>query len=151
MIPYLRKHSSVGLWWTMMAGLLNQDLLLPWKLTWHWNIPNFNRKYIFQWWVFCWHVSFLGGKMEANLGYPAFYSMSPQTRDTKKLVNLILSAGLPPAGPSFETRHRSQTWNHLSGEWMVATTQIERPIFPSKNKRSSPFQISIFAKWPRRK
>ena len=35
--------------------------LLPWKLTWHWNIPNFNRKYIFQWWVFCWHVSFGGG------------------------------------------------------------------------------------------
>ena len=34
--------------------------LLPWKLTWHWNMPNFNRKYFFQWWVFCWHVSFLG-------------------------------------------------------------------------------------------
>ena len=35
--------------------------LLPWKLTWHWNMPNFNRKYFFQWWVFCWHVSFFGG------------------------------------------------------------------------------------------
>ena len=35
--------------------------LLPWKLTWHWNMPNFNRKYIFQWWVFCWHVSFFWG------------------------------------------------------------------------------------------
>ena len=26
------------------------------KLTWHWKIPIFNRKYIFKWWGFPWHV-----------------------------------------------------------------------------------------------
>ena len=36
-------------------------LLAPWKPTWHWKIPVFNRKYIFKWWVFHCHVSFPGG------------------------------------------------------------------------------------------
>ena len=27
------------------------------KLTWQWNIPIFNRKYIFKWWIFHCHVS----------------------------------------------------------------------------------------------
>ena len=34
----------------------------PWKLTWHWKIPIFNRKYIFKWWIFHCHVSFRGGQ-----------------------------------------------------------------------------------------
>ena len=34
--------------------------LHPWKLTWHWKIPIFNRKYIFKWWIFHCHVSFRG-------------------------------------------------------------------------------------------
>ena len=28
------------------------------KLTWHWKIPIFNRKYIFKWWMFHCHVNF---------------------------------------------------------------------------------------------
>ena len=32
----------------------------PWKLTWHWKIPIFNRKYIFKCWIFHCHVSFRG-------------------------------------------------------------------------------------------
>ena len=32
-----------------------------WKLTWHWKIPIFNRKYIFKWWIFHCHVSSWGG------------------------------------------------------------------------------------------
>ena len=36
--------------------------LHPWKPTWHWKIPIFNRKYIFKWWIFHCHVSFRGGK-----------------------------------------------------------------------------------------
>ncbi len=34
--------------------------LHPWKLTWHWKIPIFNRKYIFKWSIFHCHVSFRG-------------------------------------------------------------------------------------------
>ena len=34
--------------------------LHPWKLTWHWKIPIFNRKYIFKWSIFLCHVSFRG-------------------------------------------------------------------------------------------
>ena len=32
--------------------------LHPWKLTWHWKITIFNRKYIFKWWIFHCHVRF---------------------------------------------------------------------------------------------
>ena len=32
----------------------------PWKLTWHWKILIFNRKYIFNWFFFHCHVSFPG-------------------------------------------------------------------------------------------
>ena len=32
----------------------------PWKLTCHWKITIFNRKYIFIWWMFYCHVSFRG-------------------------------------------------------------------------------------------
>ena len=35
----------------------------PWKLTWHWKNPIFNRKYIFKWWIFHCHVSFRGGTL----------------------------------------------------------------------------------------
>ena len=34
--------------------------LHPWKLTWHWKIPIFNRTYISRWWMFSCHVSFRG-------------------------------------------------------------------------------------------
>ena len=35
--------------------------LHPWKLTWHWKIPRFNRKYILHsWWIFHCHVRFPG-------------------------------------------------------------------------------------------
>ena len=35
--------------------------LHPWKLTWHWKIPMFNKTCIFKWWMFYCHVSFRGG------------------------------------------------------------------------------------------
>ena len=35
--------------------------LHPWKLTWHWKITMFNRKYILKWWIFQCHVSFRRG------------------------------------------------------------------------------------------
>ena len=44
--------------------------LHSWKLTWHWQIPIFNRKYIFKWWMFSCHVSF----REGNLGNFAFHT-----------------------------------------------------------------------------
>ena len=36
-------------------------VFISWKLTWHWKIAMFNRKYIFKWWIFHCHVSFRGG------------------------------------------------------------------------------------------
>ena len=44
-------------WWD---GMICHDSwwLHPWKLTWHWKITIFNRKYIFKWWIFQCHVSF---------------------------------------------------------------------------------------------
>ena len=42
-------------------GIETSKQIHPWKLTWHWQIPIFNRKYIFKWWVFYCHVSFRGG------------------------------------------------------------------------------------------
>ena len=42
----------------------------PSKLTWHWKIRIFNRKYIFKWWVFHCHVSFPG-----NTSYPYFLTL----------------------------------------------------------------------------
>ena len=38
--------------------------LHPWKLTWHWKITIFNRKYIFKWWIFHCHVSFREGILQ---------------------------------------------------------------------------------------
>ena len=40
----------------------------PKKLTWHWNIPIFNRKYIFKWWIFHCYVSFPGGTPSSLFG-----------------------------------------------------------------------------------
>ena len=34
--------------------------ITPGKLTWHWKIAMFNRKYIFKWWIFHCHVSLRG-------------------------------------------------------------------------------------------
>ena len=52
--------------WTRIVYTGSQALqkteLHPWKPTWHWKIPIFNRKYIFKWWMFYCHVSFRGGK-----------------------------------------------------------------------------------------
>ena len=44
-----------------MCVLPMVSLLHPWKLTWHWNISIFNRKYIFRWYMFQCRVSFRGG------------------------------------------------------------------------------------------
>ena len=38
----------------------------PWKPTWYWKIPMFNRKYIFKWWIFPCHVSFQEGTLQQN-------------------------------------------------------------------------------------
>ena len=41
-----------------------QPKLTPLKTNeWHWKIPIFNRKYIFKWWRFHCHISFLGGTL----------------------------------------------------------------------------------------
>ena len=40
--------------------IMNHYHYPPWKLTWHWNITMFTRRYIFKWWVFHCHVSFAG-------------------------------------------------------------------------------------------
>ena len=50
------RFFGTSTWW----GHLNKSWLHPWKLTWHWKIPIFNRKYIFKWWIFHCHVSFRG-------------------------------------------------------------------------------------------
>ncbi len=49
-----------GVWWG--SKLFKYELHL-WKLTWHWKIPMFHRKYIFKWWIFHCHVN-LGGYSE---------------------------------------------------------------------------------------
>ena len=33
----------------LRAHPVQRDELLPWKLTWHWEITNFNRRYIYKW------------------------------------------------------------------------------------------------------
>ena len=48
MVVFPSNHSQKG-------GLLH-----PWKLTWHWKITIFNRKYIFKWRIFHCHVGFRG-------------------------------------------------------------------------------------------
>ena len=53
-ISIRRNHKGDILPW---KGTLK---LHPWKLTWHWKIPMFTRKYIFKWWMFHCHVSFRG-------------------------------------------------------------------------------------------
>ena len=65
--PTLQHHHLLVQGWeeTDPENQLNakhQYNLCPWKLTWHWKIPIFNRKYIFKWWSFHRHVSFLGCK-----------------------------------------------------------------------------------------
>ncbi len=45
------------------TGLMGiHDTVHPWKLTGHWKIPMFSRKYISKWWIFHCHVSFRGGR-----------------------------------------------------------------------------------------
>ncbi len=45
---------------------VQQITVHPRKLTWHWTIPIFNRKYIFKWWIFHCHVSFQGCSGRGN-------------------------------------------------------------------------------------
>ena len=45
----------------MFDGLNLWGFLHPRKLTWQWNIPMFNRNYIFKWLIFHCHVSFRRG------------------------------------------------------------------------------------------
>ena len=66
--PWSMKLSAFGASWTLFRKRLLLDLIHPWKLTWHWKIPIFNRKYIFKWWVFHCHVSFRGGRFVQTNG-----------------------------------------------------------------------------------
>ena len=65
-------HGGAAMTWIYPPGpqdasqSVTNEGLHHWKLTWHWKIPIFNRKYIFKWWMFHCHVSFLGGR----LGFP---------------------------------------------------------------------------------
>ena len=57
--------------------------LNPWKLTWHWEITMFNRKYIFKQLVLHCHVSFRGSKPSFDTtgkDNPKFFSL--YKRDT---------------------------------------------------------------------
>ena len=60
----------------IIVGLEHWDgkgRLHPWKLTWHWKIPIFNRKCVFKWWMFYCHVSFRGGNwVECSTLHPQF-------------------------------------------------------------------------------
>ena len=44
-------------------SLLNFQVV---KLTWHWKIPMFNRKYIVKWWIVHCHVSFQGYEFQTT-------------------------------------------------------------------------------------
>ena len=57
-IPIASRRVKTSQWKSRIEGPMR--LVHPWKLTWHWKIPIFNRKYIFKWWIFHCHVSFLG-------------------------------------------------------------------------------------------
>ncbi len=52
-------------WWNEMVHLMDEQrainqLIRPWKPTWHGKIPMFNRKYIFKCWIFHCHVRDFG-------------------------------------------------------------------------------------------
>ena len=93
----------------------------PWKLTWHWKIPIFNRKCIFNWWIFQCHVSFFGSITPENacledsvsfLGGPGLFS---ETLATSFLLRLLQK----------KTTFWSAivTWNLMAGSyvWMIFT------------------------------
>ena len=61
----------------------------PWKLTWHWKIPVFNRKYIFTWWIFHCHVSFMGCRSFCCSKFPAFTSKNVMPLLFSSLLLLI--------------------------------------------------------------
>ena len=41
-----RRYTSLGIYFR------SGSKIHPWKPTWHWKIPIFNRKHIFKWWMF---------------------------------------------------------------------------------------------------
>ena len=55
---------TTGSTWLDDLHMIDEDLwwhIHPWRLTWYWTIPMFNRKCTFKWWMFDCHVSFPGG------------------------------------------------------------------------------------------
>ena len=46
---------------TVVSCSAGNQCIHPWKLTSHWKLPMFNRKYIFKWWMFHCHLIFRGG------------------------------------------------------------------------------------------
>ena len=63
-IPLYNLQNHIQYIW---YHLVIQSIIHLWKLTWHWKIPIFNRKFIFKWWLFHCHLSFQGH----NLSYIA--------------------------------------------------------------------------------
>ena len=54
----LQQFTESSVKFQKKLGGWNQKDDPPWKLTWHWKIRLFNRKFICKWWIFHCHVSF---------------------------------------------------------------------------------------------
>ena len=92
----------------------------PWKLTWHWKIPMFNRKHIFKFWISIVMLVFFWG---------AGYVLSVFTLRHLPLNTPIHSAGTQPL----------MVWRTKEASW---ETQSERPSRSIEKKQSKPLGLT---------
>ena len=97
--------TSIDIFKVNLLWLIKKHLhpnLHPWKLTWHWKIPIFNRKYIFKWWIFHCHVSFLGCRW--------WELLDPHLRQSWDTSDLWLSGRSAFSSTSGQTRTAFPLW-----------------------------------------
>ena len=98
--------------------------LHPWKPTWHWKIPIFNRKYIFKWWIFHCHVSFRGGKKNTKQKHATNCQSFPHRPPASTLalsasVDKRRRAARTTTSSSFITNHCTLPTACLVGNWLL--------------------------------
>ena len=109
-------------------------LFAPWKLTWHWTIPMFNRKYIFK--ILLSIMLFFLGVLKD----PSFVSMYNSNNQTSKFSRILIFLIPRPTG-SF-CRGFLGVFLRLEGP-MCCPNRIGRPIDFASVEALKPFALSF--------
>ena len=97
----------------LVKAWIHSNKIPPWKLTWHWKIPMFNRKYIFKWWNFHCHVSFRGGSPFLTKNYvsnPQSLNLNKKNYSATQSQHLLHV--LVPKNTLQKKKRRAGTYSH---------------------------------------